>query len=389
MQAPNRRMTFRRAVFLVHLTTGCLAAVVLFFLAATGFLLAWQKPVVAWQERGFRSEPAPLAAPIALDKLEAVDADPSRPVEIDFGRERRLFIDRFTGAIRGSGAARTRAFFASVTGLHRWFGTPLSDHPSAKRVSGAFTLGLLLLVGTGIFLWVPRIWTRQRLAAAMVPRFTFRGRARERSWHNVAGIWSAVPLAAIALTGAILAFAWMTHLVYWAARSPEPATADRVDEAAPKPAHADHARPGTEVSLQRIFEQTSKQAPGWRQIRIELPRPTADIVDTTVDFGNGSRPDQQMHIAYARSDGAALSLTTFSTLSLGRQIRSFVKYIHTGEGGGFAGETVAGVASLGCCILVWTGLALAIRPLLATRSSRSQLSAQQSPGKPVGSLRTD
>jgi uncharacterized membrane protein len=44
-----------------------------------------------------------------------------------------------------------------------------------------------------------------------------------------------------------------------------------------------------------------------------------------------------------------------------------VRFGHTGELAGLTGQLVAGLASVGGAVLVWTGLALAFRHLLAWR----------------------
>ncbi|MPZ77443.1 MAG: hypothetical protein GEU77_13065 [Deltaproteobacteria bacterium] len=51
----------------------------------------------------------------------------------------------------------------------------------------------------------------------------------------------------------------------------------------------------------------------------------------------------------------------YAAASLGRKLRIWVRGLHTGEALGFAGQTVAGLASLGGCFLVWTGFAMAWR----------------------------
>ena len=51
----------------------------------------------------------------------------------------------------------------------------------------------------------------------------------------------------------------------------------------------------------------------------------------------------------------------YPTYSRGQKLRSWLRYAHTGEVYGFAGQTIAGVASLGGVVLVWTGLAMAWR----------------------------
>jgi uncharacterized iron-regulated membrane protein len=53
----------------------------------------------------------------------------------------------------------------------------------------------------------------------------------------------------------------------------------------------------------------------------------------------------------------------FADGSLGQRLRAFVRFGHTGEYGGLLGQTIAAIASLGACVLVYTGLSLAIRRL--------------------------
>lgn len=372
-------MRLRQGIFLVHLTTGCVAAAVIFFLAATGFLLAWQKPIVAWQEREYRATVPQMGPAMPLDKITAIatateeerptaiviDAGESDPVEVDFEHDRRLFLNPRSGAVLGRGAVRTRAFFTVVTGLHRWFGMAPEHHASAKLVKGAFTLALLLMIATGLWLWMPRAWSGRRVRAGALLRFGLSGRARDWNRHSVAGLWAAVPLTVIALTGAILAYGWMTRLVYVATASPLPTPVRATQTLARHPRLAASITPG--ISLQQVFEQTGLQSSGWHEIRVAIPRSADSTIEASVDFGNGGRPNQQVRIAYDRVSGAVVTLTTFSSFSPGQQIRSFMKYIHTGEAGGFVGETIAGLTALVCCILIWTGMAMALRRLQGQR----------------------
>jgi uncharacterized iron-regulated membrane protein len=99
-------MKIRRTMFWIHLASGCLTGAAILFLSVTGCILAYEKQTVAWQERGHRSAP-PEAHPssLPLDRLVeiatattgrrwstvVVQADVSAPVEIDLGREQRLF----------------------------------------------------------------------------------------------------------------------------------------------------------------------------------------------------------------------------------------------------------------------------------------------------------
>ena len=60
----------------------------------------------------------------------------------------------------------------------------------------------------------------------------------------------------------------------------------------------------------------------------------------------------------------------FASQSLGRRLRSWGRWVHTGEAGGLLGQTLAGLASAGAAVLVWTGCALAWRRLVPRRRER-------------------
>ena len=59
--------------------------------------------------------------------------------------------------------------------------------------------------------------------------------------------------------------------------------------------------------------------------------------------------------------GSILQREGFSDQNLGRQVRSWTRFLHTGEALGVVGKFVAGLASVGALLLVWTGFALTWR----------------------------
>jgi sulfite reductase (NADPH) flavoprotein alpha-component len=62
-----------------------------------------------------------------------------------------------------------------------------------------------------------------------------------------------------------------------------------------------------------------------------------------------------------RATGNVVKWEPYSDNSTGRKLRSWFRGLHTGEALGFFGQTIAGLASLGGCFLVWTGFAMAWR----------------------------
>jgi uncharacterized iron-regulated membrane protein len=55
----------------------------------------------------------------------------------------------------------------------------------------------------------------------------------------------------------------------------------------------------------------------------------------------------------------------FASQSPGQRTRSWIRFLHTGEALGLPGQIVASVASLASLVMIWTGLALAYRRLVA------------------------
>jgi len=73
---------------------------------------------------------------------------------------------------------------------------------------------------------------------------------------------------------------------------------------------------------------------------------------------------------------------TFADQGPGRRLRSLMRFAHTGEVLGLAGQTVAGLASAGAVVLVWTGIALALRrgrAWLARRRARASVPMAEDP----------
>jgi uncharacterized iron-regulated membrane protein len=57
----------------------------------------------------------------------------------------------------------------------------------------------------------------------------------------------------------------------------------------------------------------------------------------------------------------------FANQSRGRQWRMWSRWLHTGEAGGVAGQTLAGLVSAAATALVYTGIALSLRRFAAWR----------------------
>ena len=96
------------------------------------------------------------------------------------------------------------------------------------------------------------------------------------------------------------------------------------------------------------------------------PRP----VVFAIDKGDGGQPQLRSTLTLDRATGAVVPYEAFDDQSLGRRLRSISRFAHTGEVLGIPGQTIAGLVTAGGVVLVWTGIALALRRLRAWMKRR-------------------
>jgi uncharacterized iron-regulated membrane protein len=200
-----RFANLRTALFWIHFVIGCLAGVIIIVMSVTGMLLTYERQVIRWVDRDFRTSPSNtprLPVEAMLEQVVATNgapsaisirSDPTAPAEVSFGRDRVFLIDTHTGNLLGQSAPRTRAFFEQVENWHRWLGTGAGHRAAGRAITGGCNLGFLLLVVSGPFLWIPNRWSWQSVKSRLLFRGGLTGRARDFNWHNVIGIWSVVP----------------------------------------------------------------------------------------------------------------------------------------------------------------------------------------------------
>ena len=392
---PEYLMTMRKILFWMHLTAGCLAGLVILVMCVTGAMLAYGKQIVTWSERSFyRTPPAAgvAQAPVEelLGRVRAFDgsaaptsvtwrADRGAPVEIAFGRERRLLVNPYTGEILGEGAKRLRGFFVAVENCHRWLAVPAERRATGRAITAACNLAFLFLLGSGICMWWPRNWSWLALRNVVLFNRQLRGRARDFNWHNVIGFWGSVPLFVVVACSVVMSYPWANAAVYKATGSPVPvqAAAGGPGQSAAQGAGPRAARAVSYDGLGVLFARASEKVSGWQTIALRLPGPADATATFSIDTGNGGRPDRRAQLTLDRKTGGEISWEPFSSFNSGRRLRTWIRFTHTGEAGGWLGETIAATAALAGVFLVCTGMAMALRRLYAWRGPREKVAAGQ------------
>ena len=371
-------MAIRKVFFWIHLVIGVAVSVVVLMMSVTGVLLTYEMQLDRWARRDYRAPPpGPGVEPLAVDEflhqvstrpLETLPSsirlqvDPREPAALSVGRGDYLYANRYTGKILNDGDGPMRRFLRSVMYWHRWLALEGDDRDLGRAVTGAANLGFFLLLASGFYLLWPRTWTLNSLRNIITFRRDLKGRTRDLNWHNVVGFWLSVPLLIIVVSGLVISYGWASNLVYRAVgeEPPLPASLSASETSITEDEQAGSFS-ARQCSYQTLFERAAEEVPDWNSITLELPESDNTPVVFAVDRGNGRQPSKRINLTFSRSDCRVHERGGYPTHSRGRQLRSWFRYAHTGEVYGFAGQTIAGAASVGGVVLVWTALAMAYR----------------------------
>lgn len=354
----------RKTIFWIHLAAGILAGVVILVMSVTGVLLTYERQIMERAD-GFNFTPGPQTVGLAtlLENSKAtaviVDSDPVKPVALQFGRTKTEFFNPYTGETVGEGNKAVRGFFRMMLMWHRWLGREGASQSVGKAIIGAGNLVFLFLVVSGIILWCPKRWSVSGLKLITLFQRRLKGRGRDWNWHNVLGFWSAIPLFFIVVSGVVMSYPWANALVFRLAGEAAPPAGGQPPKAA--------AAAGNLAGIDSALAMVKAANPEWKTIQLQLP--PGKTASFAVSDSHRGRPDKRRQVTVDLASSQIQKTEGMEAQSTGRQTRTWLRWIHTGEAGGFVGQTIAGLASAAAAVLVWTGFALSWRRFFKRRTA--------------------
>ncbi len=379
-------MKIRKIVFWLHLIAGVLASVVILIMSFTGVLLAYETQIINRAESSLRrvvppTVGKPLSFDLLLNKARAAASDsqptgllihsePDASLLVNFGREDVLYINPYTGEVLGHGS-KMRRLMQQIETWHRWLGAGENHRPAALAVASAGNFVFLFLAISGLYLWWPRNWSWNALRPSVWFVGGLRGKARDWNWHNAIGLWCSPVLIILTLTGVVMSYQWANNLLYkLTGNPPPPPQVERSggSQRREKPSRNDaDSEIDESASLDVLVIKAQQQMPGWNTLNFRLPqRPGAPVI---VSIQETSKPSfYRSQLTLNSSTAEVIKWEPFSAQNSGRKLRTWARFLHTGEAGGMVGQTIAGLASAGGVVLVCTGLAMACRRFFGRRS---------------------
>lgn len=380
---------FRRILFWAHLSCGVVAGALILVMSFTGVLMTYERQMQDGAARRNHVAVAPGQTRLDIDALAAaaratapenarltlvVDADPAIPVSVSAGRGNTALLDPYTGARLADAAEGTRSFMSTMRRWHRWLGAD-SNSIGAVLIDYANLLFVFIVV-SGIYLWLPHVWRWRTVRGLLFfQRRYINGKVRDFNWHHVFGIWMLIPLFLIALSGVVMSFPWASNLVYAAYGEQPPqrgggggAEGQRQGGERRNERMQEEDNPATQATLQQLFEAAVAQAGNWQKVTLPA-QVRGGQVEIAVDLKSAERRLPRRTVTLNTADASVQKVEgndapAASAQSPGQKARSWFRRVHTGEQYGVVGQTIAGLASLAACFLVYTGLALAYRRLL-------------------------
>ena len=371
---------FRKLIFWLHLICGIALGLVVFTMSFTGVVLTYEKQMIRWADafnvnppshQTSRLGPSALLSKVHAEKGKRPTGIQFRsgleePARVYFGRE-SVVVDPYSGTDLGEGAVGVRGFFRAMIVWHRWLGQEGDGRAVGKAITGACNLGFLFIIITGSYLWWPKAWTWKYLRPIVFFRRGLLPKARDFNWHNVFGFWCAIPLFLVVATGTFFSYSWTTDVLYAVTGEERPRGGSGSGGGREK-----LVLPPDFDGLDELFDKATTLEPGWKIATLRLSDDPGAPVTFSMDRGNGFRPDLRSTLVLHRETGELAKRETYADLGRAQSARIWIRWLHTGEAGGWAGQTLAGIASLAGCFLVYTGWMLSWRRFRAWRERRRE-----------------
>ena len=299
-------------------------------------------------------------------QLSARSDEPCMAAFRETGRK-QLSVDPYTGNVNGW--VESPAFFGTVRKLHRWLLDPppsKGEKSVGKAIVGVSTLALVLILVSGLILWIPR--SRKALRNRLKVSYSD---GRRRFWHDshvTLGFYATLLLLVMALTGLTWSFGWYRTAAYALFGGPQQTTVAQESPARKTDSGSRHERG-------RSGERTAGREQGERQAETEM-RPfdytvwdavlgeltahctaykTITLTQTEAQVARQSAMRRIDRVTFDPRSGRLAEITRYEETPRQQRLRGWFYAFHTGTWGGIWTKILYFLAALVGASLPLTG----------------------------------
>lgn len=360
----------KRIFLKLHLYLGLPLGLLLSVICLTGATLVFKdeineliEPSVYFTERQADTKALPIETLIGLVEQSrpgtelgsvVVPTDPERNIQLKLRDEHRttLYVDPYTAEVKGE---KTRgSFFTDVMRLHRWL---LGSRGSTGQYIVAYgTLGFILIVLSGIILWIPK--NKKQLKASLRIKFNATRQRLLRDLHISLGFYLALALIVLSFTGLFFSpIKWVGKTINALAGTPE-----KTEGGKPKEREQEQSEPAdARIHWDAVASELAKREPQARSITLE---PTKAVVSLYHGWGN-MRANNEYNIDAA--SGTLTPTKIYAEQPAHTKVRGWVYTIHVGAWGGLFSKVLTFLIALLAGTLPLTGYYLYIKKRQAPR----------------------
>lgn len=344
----------RGLILKIHLVLGLIAGAFLAVLGVTGSILAFEPELDRWFHADL-SYIKPGERTLSLvDIGDAVSRkyagepivaflpsqSPRFPTEVIMSRG-VVSVNQYTGEILG---VRTRG--QSLLGVVRALHVRLATGDWGRNVLKWSAVMMLLSLGSGLYLWWPLMRIRIR-GPWLSQRFWF-------DLHNAIGIFSFLPLLALAATGTIIGFEdQLASLLDKLTGSSAVQTSRTFTQSQPESA-ADELTPDQAVAIARA------RLPGATPYRVQIPR-YGGVYVVALTYADNRIASERNSLSIDPWSGKIISAGLSTDLTARERIMAVNRAVHTGDIFGMPSRIVVAMAGILLPVQAVSGLVIWLR----------------------------
>ena len=359
--APNGRRGLRRLAFFLHLATGLGLGLWLVLVAFTGGLIVFRAEIEDVLHRPLTRVPqggrwtalqpvldrARAAFPGATFHTVNLPTAPDRSLSFwghdSSNRSFHVFANPFTGDLLGADHADD-----NPTEWLYLFHAQLLCGGIGERINGLGALAWVTLLGSGLVLWMPRKGRPWR--DGFLVRWRAQTGRRLYDLHRAAGIWSALPLLVVVVTGAYFPF---NAPFRWLAETVTGTTAAENSPARPT------GRPGTpDVPLDAVLAAAENVHPEVPPNWIHLPEHSHDNFVVRKRLPGEWRSEGSNHLHVDPASGTLVRADLHADRTPAQRLLRAIFPLHVGSFGGTGTRVLWAVLGLVPALLLGTGFPL-------------------------------